>query len=209
MRGSIELARFAIGARGEGRSEANVLLRGDLGVGLPSHFGTDDTAAPVLHSGSGQSDPNQNNGDGGHDGRKDLLEAVDGQNRKGEFEKATDHGRSEHGPVGDASVHAVAFHLVNGNLVNGQKGKGSSHDTQDPGADVDDASKHLFGKGHGNLENVDDGANAGGDQAGADGVLEKNQSRNRIEIESNRIENEKKIATVRQHSRTFAFVFAL
>jgi hypothetical protein len=217
LRGSVELARFAVGARGEGRSEANVLLRGDLGVSLPSHFGTDDTAAPVLHSGSGQGDPDENDGYRGHDGREELLEAVDGQNRKGKFEEAADHGRSEHGPIGDPSVDSVAFHLVNGDFVDGQEGKGCPHDTQHPGTNIDDPSKYLFGEGHGNLENVDDGANTGCDQAGADGVLKKNK--NRIIIEHKKVTNHGAIVrqplsrtnkqTNTSHHLPFEFSFAL
>ena len=175
LRGAVELARFAVGAGREGRAEADVLR--DLRVGLPAHLGADDATTPVLHPGAGQSDPDENDGDRGHDGGEDRLQSLDGEDGQPQLQKCADHGGSEHGPVGGPPVHPVPLHLVDGDLEDGQKREGRPEDAEDARTEVEDPSEELFRHGDGQLENIDDGADSGGDQAGADGVLEKEGKR--------------------------------
>jgi len=115
---SVEFTGLPIGTGWEGWPKAN-FLRGNLRMGLPSHFGTDDATTPVLHSSSGQRGSNKNDSNGGDNRRKDGLEFLGGQEGKKEFEQTANHGSSEHGAIGDTSVDSVVFHLTNGNLVNG------------------------------------------------------------------------------------------
>mmetsp|Transcript_15351 Transcript_15351/g.31688 ORF Transcript_15351/g.31688 Transcript_15351/m.31688 type:complete len:372 (+) Transcript_15351:589-1704(+) len=157
--GTVSQHDFSVGTGGSGDgAEASDIIQ--LRMFLPNHVGTNDTTSPVLHSGSGQSHTNQNDSDRSDDGRKNFFDPRQGHDREEKFQQTGNHTGTQHASVGIFREDSVGFHLSNSNFENGQKGKGSSHDGQDTGSQVQGSTKNRLGEGDGQLGNLHHGANS-------------------------------------------------
>lgn len=138
---------------------------------FPNHISADHPASPVLHPRARQRHPDQRDGDGADHGREHAVDDLAGHEREAQLQDGADHAGAQHLAVGHGAVDFVVHHLADGDFEDGQEGEGRAHDAQEAAADVEPLAEELFGQRDFPVREVDERAQAGRDEGGADGVL--------------------------------------
>lgn len=178
FRRSIGKADGSVLTSGAGNSRHRIILPeadgiDDLGMLLPDHISTHDASSPILHASAGQSNTNQCHGDRTNDRREDLLNDPTWDDGEQNFQQRTESTGAKHLAISDGAVDAIRLHLLDGDLKDWEESEGCAHHAKQPTADIELPPEQFLGHGDRNTENVDDGADATGDQSSDDGVLLK------------------------------------